>query len=67
VSRHPGGCGEYVSIFFHDLVHLLLLHGEALCKGHGCGFDLLFTLRENHEEDNFFDLGNDLLALLSID
>jgi hypothetical protein len=43
------------------------IYGEALWKGHGCGFDLLFTLRENHEEDKFFDLGNDLLAFLSID
>jgi hypothetical protein len=54
-------------LFFHELVHLLLLHGEVLCRSHGCGGDLIFTLRENHEEDNFFVLGNDIPTFLSRD
>jgi hypothetical protein len=38
-------------VFFHDIFHFLMMCGEALCRGHGCGYDLLFTLRVNHEED----------------
>jgi hypothetical protein len=35
------------------------------CEGHGCGHYLVFNLRENHKEDKFLGLGDDLPALLS--
>jgi hypothetical protein len=67
VPRHPSGSGEYFFVFFHDIFHFLLLHGEALCKFHGCGCGLVFTLRVNHEEENFPSLGNNLPAFLRRD
>jgi hypothetical protein len=44
-----------------------MLRGEALCKIHGYGGDLLFTLRENHDEEEFISLGNDLHAFVRRD
>jgi len=41
--------------------------GDTLCGGHGCGDKLLFPLRANHKEDEFYSLGDELTALLSID
>jgi hypothetical protein len=38
-------------VFFHDLIHLLLMQREALCRGHGCGDDLLLTVSMDHKED----------------
>jgi hypothetical protein len=67
VKRYMSGSGEYVFVFPHDLVHLLLLCGEDMFRGHGCDHDLLFTLRANHKEDKFIVLGDDLPALLSRD
>jgi hypothetical protein len=59
---------ENISLYSSmTLSTLFLLHGEALCGGHGCGHDLLFTLRSNHEEEKFLGLGNDLPSLLSRD
>jgi hypothetical protein len=46
---------------------MFLLHGETLHIGHGCGYYLLFTLRENHEEEKFHGLGKDHPAFLSRD
>ena len=51
VHWYPGGCGEDVSVLFHDPIHLLLLQREALCRGHGCGSDLLLTVILDHKED----------------
>jgi hypothetical protein len=33
-------------------------------RGHGYGYNLMFTLRENHEEEKFLGLGNDPPAFL---
>jgi hypothetical protein len=38
--------------------------GEVDHGGHGCGCNLLITLRANHEEDKILSLRNDLLHCL---
>lgn len=43
---------------------MLLLCGGALSGSCGCGHSLLLSLRMNHKEDKFLNLGNDLTALL---
>ena len=37
---------------------------EIVHRGPGCGYDLLLSLRANHEEDKFSGLRDDLLTLL---
>jgi hypothetical protein len=66
VQRCPGRRGEDILVFFHDLIHLLILCGEISHRGPGCGCDLSLTLRENHEEDKLPSLRDDLLTLLVI-
>jgi hypothetical protein len=56
-----------VFIFFHDLIHLLLMCGEINYRGHGRGFNLSLTLRANHEEGKLPGLRDDLPALLCRD
>jgi len=41
-----------------------MLCGEIGREGYGCGCDLSLTLRENHEEEKFPGLRDDLPALL---
>jgi hypothetical protein len=67
VQRYPGRRGEDIRVFFHDLIHFLLLCGEIGRRGPGCGCDLSLTLRANHEEDKFPGLRDDLPALLGRD
>jgi hypothetical protein len=55
------------SVLFHDLVHLILLQREALCRGHGYDDELMLTVSMDHKEDALPDLLNDLTALLSKD
>ena len=54
-------------MFFHDLIHLLLLCGEIGHIGPRCGYDLSLTPRVNHEEDKFLGLRDDLPALIGRD
>jgi len=51
VFRYPYRQGEYVFVFFHDPIHLLLLQRADLCRGHICGIDLLITVSMDHKED----------------
>jgi hypothetical protein len=67
VKRYTGRRGEYILVLFHDLFHFLLLYGEIGCKGLGCGCDISLTLRENHEEEKFLHLRDDLPTLLGRD
>jgi hypothetical protein len=62
VQRYPGRRGEDILVFFHDLIHLLLLCGEIGCEVLGCGCDISLTLRGNHKEDKFISLRDDLPA-----
>jgi hypothetical protein len=64
VQRYPGRRGEDIWVFFHDLIHLLLLCGEIDYKGPGCGCNISLTLRVNHEKDKFTSLRDELPALL---
>jgi hypothetical protein len=67
VKRYHSGWGEDIFVFFHDLIHLLLQCGEVGHGGPGCGCNLSFTLRENHEEENLPSMRDDLPTLLGID
>jgi hypothetical protein len=44
-----------------------MLCGEIIHEGPGCGCDLSLTLRENHEEEKFPGLRDDLPTLLGRD
>jgi hypothetical protein len=55
---------EYSSM---TLSTFFLLCGEIGRRGPGCGCDLSLTLRENHEEEKFPSLRDDLPALLGRD
>jgi hypothetical protein len=46
---------------------LLLLCGEIDNRGFGCGYDISLSLRENHEEEKFLCLRDDLPAFLGRD
>jgi hypothetical protein len=67
VQRYPGRRGEYIRVFFHNLIHLILFCGEIGRRGPGYGYDISLTLRENHEEDKFIGLRDDLPALIGRD
>jgi len=58
---------EDFPVCFHERIHPLLLHGGTLPEGHGCGYDVPLSLRENHKENKFPSLGDDLTAFLSKD
>ena len=64
---YPNGRGEDVLIFLHDLIHLLLLCGRALSRGHGGGHTFPLTLRVNHEDEKVPFLSYDIIALLCRD
>jgi hypothetical protein len=44
-----------------------MLCGDIGRGGSGCGYDISLTLRENHEEDKFLGLRDDLPKLLGKD
>ena len=44
-----------------------MLCGEIGREGPGCGYDISLTLRENHKEDKFPGLRDDLTTLLGKD
>jgi hypothetical protein len=67
MHRYPDRLVEDISIFFHELIHFLLLCGEISLGDPGCGYDLSLTLRENHEEDKFIILRDYLSAFLARD
>lgn len=67
VGRYPCGQGEDVLVFFHDLIHLLVLHSGTLHGGYGCGHDLPLTLGTNKKENKYLGLRDDLTVLLSKD
>jgi hypothetical protein len=54
---------EKMYLFFHNLIHLLLLRGETYRGGHGCGCILSLTLSTNHEEYKPVGMRDDLPAL----
>jgi hypothetical protein len=56
-----------VFLFFHDLIHLLIMCGEVERKDLRCGCNLSLTLKANHKEDKLPGLRDDLPALLGRD
>ena len=67
VQRYPSRRGEDISLFFHDLIHLLMLCGAIIHGGLGSDWDLSLTLRVNHKEYKFPNLRDDLPTLLGRD
>jgi hypothetical protein len=67
MKRYSSRLLEDVFVLFHDLIHFLLLHGEASHELHGCECNLLLTLRENQKEEKLPVLRNYLSTLLDRD